>query len=249
MGLEAVVQLVVPLLILALVDGTSFGTFLIPVWLMLAPGRIRAGRILLYLGTVAGAYFLIGLGLLAGFTWLAEVLQGLQDSTLARQLQLALGVGLMLLGIFMEPWTKAGKDRKEERRAERERLRGPGAMTRIREQAVSGTGSMTALMGLAVAAVAIEIASMLPYLGAIGLMVSEPLSAGSRVLILLIYCLVMIAPALLVLVLRLVLHDRIKGVLTRFEAWMRRHSGEAVAIVVFLIGLFLTGNATQGPGS
>ena len=34
------------LVVLALIDSTSFGTLLIPVWFMLAPGRVRPGRLL-----------------------------------------------------------------------------------------------------------------------------------------------------------------------------------------------------------
>ena len=30
------------LVLLALIDSTSFGTLLIPIWMMLAPGRLRA---------------------------------------------------------------------------------------------------------------------------------------------------------------------------------------------------------------
>ena len=51
---------------LALVDSTSFGTLLIPVWLLLAPGRTRWGRVLLYLGTVAVFYLALGVALSAG---------------------------------------------------------------------------------------------------------------------------------------------------------------------------------------
>ena len=46
---------------LALIDSTSFGTLLIPIWLLLAPGRVRAGRMLVYLGTIAVFYFAVGM--------------------------------------------------------------------------------------------------------------------------------------------------------------------------------------------
>jgi hypothetical protein len=46
---------------LALLDSTSFGTLLIPVWLLVTPGRIRAGRIITYLGTVTTFYFCVGI--------------------------------------------------------------------------------------------------------------------------------------------------------------------------------------------
>ena len=54
------------LVVLALIDSTSFGTLLIPVWLLLAPGRLRAGRVLVYLGTVAAFYLAVGIVVLLG---------------------------------------------------------------------------------------------------------------------------------------------------------------------------------------
>lgn len=48
------------LLGLALVDSTSVGSLFIPVWLLLAAGRVPVGRILAYLGTIAGFYFVDG---------------------------------------------------------------------------------------------------------------------------------------------------------------------------------------------
>jgi hypothetical protein len=41
------------LAVLALIDSTSFGTLLIPIWLMMSPFGVRPGRILQFLGTVA----------------------------------------------------------------------------------------------------------------------------------------------------------------------------------------------------
>ena len=48
------------LVVLALIDSTSFGTLLIPIWLLMSPGRVRVGRLLAYLGTVAAFYFAVG---------------------------------------------------------------------------------------------------------------------------------------------------------------------------------------------
>ncbi|MBM4532658.1 hypothetical protein GS563_28475 [Rhodococcus hoagii] len=54
------------LAVLALTDSLSFGTLLVPVWLLMTPGRVRPHRILLYLGTVAAVYYGIGIALMAG---------------------------------------------------------------------------------------------------------------------------------------------------------------------------------------
>ena len=58
----------------------------------------------------------------------------------------------------------------------------------------------------------------------------------------------MVAPALVLLAIRLVLHDRITGLLTRIERWMSRNPREAVAWVLCLVGLYLVGGAVNGLG-
>lgn len=68
-------ELIAVLVLLALIDSTSFGTLLIPLCLMLAPGLPRPGRILLFLGTVAGFYLLLGIALLLGASTLLDTLQ------------------------------------------------------------------------------------------------------------------------------------------------------------------------------
>ncbi len=109
--------MVAPLVALALIDSTSFGTLLIPLWLMLVPGRPRPGRTVLFLGTVAAFYLLLGMGVLLGASMLLDLLQGAGDSQPLRIAQLGAGIGLMALGARMEPWTMAGKERRAARRA------------------------------------------------------------------------------------------------------------------------------------
>jgi hypothetical protein len=90
--------LAVALLGLALVDSTSFGTLLIPVWLMLAPGRVAAGRVVLFLGTVAASYLLLGVALLTGAARPAEAGAALAASPPARAVQLLVGVAMLVAG-------------------------------------------------------------------------------------------------------------------------------------------------------
>ena len=111
------------LAVLALIDSTTFGTLLIPVWLLMAPGPLRGGRVLAYLGTVAACYATIGLVLLASLTffgdelvtWFAEV----RGSPAFLVGQLLLGAALLGYSFHLDPMTKAGKERKAHREAER----------------------------------------------------------------------------------------------------------------------------------
>ncbi len=223
---------------LALVDSTSVGTLVLPLWLMLAPGRVRVGRILTFLGAVAGSYLLIGVLLLLGAAELAGPLGAALDSTGGRVLQLVAGAVLVVLGLTVEPWTKAGKER---RRAARE-ARGPGRLARWRDRA-RGDGPAGAVVTLAVVAVGVESVSMVPYLAAVALLATSGLGTLPAVGVLAGYCLVMVLPALVLLALRVTLHERLTPLLTRVEAWLSRASGETVAWVLFLLGLYLVGDA------
>ncbi|MCA1655934.1 MAG: hypothetical protein LC635_05775 [Pseudonocardiaceae bacterium] len=54
------------LVVLALLDSTSIGTFFVPILLMLAPGRLRAVPILGYLVTIAAFYLALGIAVALG---------------------------------------------------------------------------------------------------------------------------------------------------------------------------------------
>src|SRR5918997_55649 len=220
-GGRVAVALLLSLAALALVDSTSIGTLVLPLWLMLAPGRVRGGRVLLFLGSVAGAYLVLGVALALG----------------AAQLLDPVSAALDLTG---ERGTGAGK---ELRRAARGARR-PGRLARWRERVRGDAdGGGGAVVGLAAVAVGVEAASMVPYLAAIALLATSGLGPVPTVAVLAGYCLVMVLPALVLLALRAALHDRLTPALARVEAWLSRTSGEAVAWVLFLLGLFLVGDA------
>ncbi len=230
--------LLVPLAGLALVDSTSIGTLVLPLWLMLAPGRVRVGRVLLFLGTVAGGYVLLGVVLALGAGRLLDPLRTALDGTAGRAVLVGVGLVLVVLGLTVEPWTRAGKERRRAARA----ARGPGRLARWRECA-RGDGPPGAVVVLAATAVGVEAASMVPYLAAIALLVTAGTGAGTTVVVLAGYCLLMVLPALVLLGVRVALHDRITPALGRIEAWMSRNAGEATAWVLFLLGLYLVSEA------
>ena len=227
---------------LALVDSTSVGTLVLPLWLMLAPGRVRVGRVLLFLGTVAAAYLLLGVALLLTAGELLDPLRAGLESTAGHVARLAAGVVLLVLGLTVEPWTKAGKERRRAARA----ARGPGRLARWRDRA-RGDGPPGAVMVLAATAVGVEAASMVPYLAAIALLVTSGVGTAPAVAVLAGYCVVMVLPALVLLAVRTALHDRLTPALARIEAWMSRNAGETTAWVLFLLGLWLVSDALPLP--
>lgn len=263
-------DLLAQLVVLALVDSTSFGTLLIPVWFLLVPGRVRARRVLVFLGTVAAFYLVVGLVLMSGAHAALGTGSGLREGTAGSVVQLALG-GALLLWALAYRGPQADADADGPGRAggagtgvgagdggpavgDARAARGPGGpatatrrqgrVTRWRDRAMSGeSGGVGALVGLAVAAAAVELGSMLPYLGAIGLLTGSGLPWLERAVVLVGYCLVMVLPALVLLAGRLVAAPAVEPLLGRVARWMERSAGETTAWVLGIVGFLLARDA------
>ncbi|MFI7025829.1 GAP family protein [Micromonospora sp. NPDC049900] len=221
------VALLLSLAGLALVDSTSIGTLFIPVWLLLAPGPVRVGRVSTYLGTIACFYFLVGLLLYFGGSGLAELLGGALDNRPVLWGQLALGVGLFVLSF----------------RYDGKRGGGGGRVLRWRDRATSGDSSARWLVGLAVFAALAEVATMLPYLGALGLLTTSGLNVPQVVALLAGYCLVMVLPALVLLAARVAWPRQIEPLLARLNAWIVRSSGSMLGWVLGIAGFLIARDA------
>lgn len=233
------------LAVLALVDSTSFGTLLIPVWLLTAPGPIRVGRVLAYLGTVAACYLAVGLALVAGADVLVDRTGGWFDTDGFRVAQLVVGGGMLAGSFAMDsPRAKA--------RAAQRAEHGGGRVRRWRARAVGGDGvgpgSTRALVGLALTATALELATMLPYLAAIGLIATEGPAWPGPVPLLAGYCLVMVLPATVLLVGRAVAGRALEGPLRRLDGWLTRHAASTTAWVVGIVGVLLGLDALDALG-
>ncbi len=211
------------LAVLALIDSTSFGTLLIPIWLLMHPGGVRAGRLLVFLGTVAVFYFAVGVAVALGADAFLPQISRALDTRPASWAQLVLGVALFFLSFRLD-----------------RRKGGGGRLTRWRERALTD-GSATGLAGLALAAAAAEVTTMLPYLAAIGLLTTANLAAGPIALVMAGYCLLMILPALLLLTLRLTAGDHLTPLLTRISTWMA--NSNALSWIVGIVGFLLARDA------
>ncbi|SHG79443.1 GAP family protein [Streptoalloteichus hindustanus] len=221
--------LVLSLASLALVDSTSIGTLFIPVWLLLAPGRVRVGRVLVYLATITVFYFAVGLLVVYGAGSLADAAGGVLNSRAALWVQLFVGVGLFLLSYRIDP---NRRDKKEN-----------GGNARWRERAMSASSSAGWLVGLALLAGLAEVATMLPYLGAIGMMTTSNLGAALVATLLAGYCLVMVAPAGALLTARVVSQARVEPILQRLNDWISSKGASATSWIVGIAGFLIAANA------
>jgi Sap, sulfolipid-1-addressing protein len=216
---------------LALIDSTSFGTLLIPLWIMLA-GRTRASTLLTYLGVVAGFYYLLGLALLAGSQPASEFFSGFADDSATRVAQLAIGAVLVFLGYRM--------------RSKKSRSAGTGPrVARFRDRLARRDVGVGAVVNVALGATVLEVATMLPYLGALGIISTSSLSAASQTAVLGFYVAVMVAPALTLLTVRVIFHARLDPLLSRLRDWMERNGNSIGEWVVSIVGIILLMDGIQ----
>lgn len=98
-------------------------------------------------------------------------------------------------------------------------------------------------MGLVLLAGVLELATMLPYLGAIGLLTTSDVNWSMQALLLGGYVVVMVVPALVLLVIRILARDRIDPWLKRLSGWMNRHADEATPWVLGIVGFLVARDA------
>ncbi|WP_424464215.1 GAP family protein [Pseudoclavibacter helvolus] len=252
-------ELLLSLLGLALVDSLSAGTLLIPIFFLLAPGRVRLGRILTYLATIAVFYFLVGLLLTAGASVFLENATALLETPAASVVQMVIGAALLAVAILMPTKPKApaptptgvGTARAlttPDARGGAAQSPPPGRLARWRERALAG-GTPATVMVLALAAGLVELATMLPYLAAVGLLTGSGLGLGGSSLLLAVYCVVMVVPALVLLLARVVARGAVEPQLQRLADWLSRNAAENTAWIIGIVGFLLLRDALSNAGS
>lgn len=268
------------LALLALIDGLSVGTLLIPVFLLLHPGRVHARRILLYLGTIAAFYLLVGLLFLWGLVNLVDVASDFLASPAGLIIRLLVGGALLITAFVMPTGDNSaaaaslsaslpasasvlpGTDLPTAHEASGSSITTPppapaavaepraraGRITRWRERLLDPRTRGTAVMAVAVAAVLVEVATMLPYIVAMTMLADAGIDTPLRVLSLVGYCALMILPAVVLLVLRLVAAPLVQRPLERIAAWMERTGAENTAWIIGIIGFLIARSAATELG-
>ena len=206
---------------LAFLDASTLSTLLIPLWLLAKPGPFQARRLITYLVVTAGTYFVLGiivLVLAAQFidTYL-ETLQG----PLADGLFLGLGALVVIMGII-------GLFR-----ARREAKPGPSIITRLRDRALA-TNTSTAT--LALSAIAVEAATMWPYVVGISIIATHGSGLPWDVLWIALYNMVMILPAIILTWARTKYPEHTDLLLTKTRETMSEAGSSFTSWLAILIG-------------
>ena len=265
------------LAVLALIDGLSVGTLLIPVFLLLHPGRVRAGRILLYLATIAVFYLVVGLLFLWGLVNLVAVAPDFLSSPAGMITRLVVGAALLVTAFVMptkpaeaapggapaatvappdpgmpgsSPVSAWGAQVQPPAPAATTVTAAsrPGRITRWRERLLDPKTRGFAVMAVAIAAGLVEVATMLPYIVAMTMLADAGVDTSLRILSLAGYCALLIAPAVVLLVLRLVAAPLVQRPLERFATWMERTGAENTAWIIGIIGFLIARSAATELG-
>jgi LPXTG-motif cell wall-anchored protein len=215
---------------LALLDTISVSTLVIPLWFLLSQGRLRFGNVFRYLLLVAAGYLVLGIALLGGISARREELSTALDSRPGDFALMAVGIGLILLGAWYG--------------LRRKRDSGQDRLSRWRDAVVGESASVRGVVTVAAIAIGLEIAMMFPYLVAIDTLADSDSSWVIEVLVLALYCLVMVAPAMLLTVGRMLFGAALMPVLGRVNDWIRRNEQEDTAWLLAIVGFLILSSTT-----
>ncbi len=168
---------------LALVDSLSVGTLLIPAALLLTWQGMRTAQYATYLATIGVSYVGVGIALMSGIRVAVDASgASVTSSRWFWWVVLVAGVSLLALGILSpSPKKRAAED----------------ILAARQRGGATSAGGLGAMVALAAGAAVAEAATMLPYLAAVGIIETFESGTAVRLLALVTYCVVMIAPAII----------------------------------------------------
>ncbi|MBP2583550.1 hypothetical protein J3A78_004028 [Streptomyces sp. PvR006] len=215
---------------LALLDTLGVSTIAIPVWFLLLPSGLRFDRVLGYLALVPLGYLLLGLVLLSTLAAVREDLGSALDSPAGDTATGVAGGALLLFAAWY------GLLRRERP--------GSGRLALRRERTVGRSSTAKGLVALAALAVVLEATTMFPCVAAIGILGDSGLPWPAQAAVLAVHCLVMVAPAGLLTLARLVSKRAVHRPLRRIDGWLRDNARENTAWLIALAGFVLLSNST-----
>ena len=209
---------------LALLDSLSAGTLLIPVVLLIVWRRMRGAEYVTYLGTIVLSYFAVGIALFFGLRQALDAVSGIASNTWFSWVMMVLGILLAAYGILAPNPKKRTVEEVIESRS---------------EDTKKGSAGLPAMVGLALAAAVVEVGTMLPYLAAIGIIESMAVPFAVQLLILALYCVVMILPAVIVGVLFAAFGDKVYSRVVSVIPRLEYETKVTVLWVAAIIGIVL----------
>ncbi|TCZ78206.1 hypothetical protein E0485_08760 [Paenibacillus albiflavus] len=203
---------------LALLDMLSPTALGVTVYLLLTEKERLSSRLMIYLLTVAGLYFLVGVLFMLGLDAMMAAFSSIFQNRIVSWIMLIIG-GILFIGSFYYPTNKKSD-------LPRPKSKSKASMVTL--------GFTTTL---------IEVGAAFPYFAAIGLMTTSNLAAFQWLPILAGYNFIMVLPPLIVFILHLLLGRVMQRPLERLRIKLLKHSGSAISWIMCIVGAILIINS------
>ncbi|EOO11148.1 hypothetical protein IGA_05796 [Bacillus cereus HuA3-9] len=203
---------------LALLDTLSPFTLGVTVYLLLTDKERLTKRLLVYLLTIAGFYFVVGVSLMLGLDFLLEIISGVFQNRIVSWTFFIIGV-ILLIASFYVP-TKKSSD-----------LPTPKSKSILSMVALGFTTSL------------IEVGTAFPYFVAIGIMTTSNLSWVEWSSILAGYNFIMVLPSLVLFLFYLLFGRWMQTSLEKLRVKLANNTGSALSWIMCIVGLILISNS------
>lgn len=204
---------------LALLDTLSPTILGVTVYMLLFEREKVAGRLIVYLGTVACFYFVAGLILMLGLDTLTKAITNITDNMIVSRGMFIIGLALFI-GSFFVPTKKTE--------------------TKVWKPK---SASMLAMVVLGFTTGLVEVGTALPYFAAIGIMTAAHLHPVEWLPMLAGYNVIMVLPGILLLAAHCLFKGWLQGPLERIRLYIEKNSGSALSWMMTIAGLILLLNS------
>lgn len=203
---------------LALLDTLSPATLGVTVYLLLTDKERLTKRLLVYLLTIAGFYFAVGVSLMLGLDFLLEIISGVFQNRIVSWTFFIIGVILFIASFYVP--TKKSSD-----------LPAPKSKSILSMVALGFTTSL------------IEVGTVFPYFAAIGIMTTSNLSWVEWSSILAGYNFIMVLPSLVLFLFYLLFGRWMQTSLEKLRVKIANYTGSALSWIMCIVGLILIFNS------
>ncbi|MGW5979988.1 GAP family protein [Bacillus mycoides] len=203
---------------LALLDTLSPATLGVTIYLLLTDKERLTKRLLVYLLTIVGCYFTVGVSLMLGLDFLLEIISGVFQNRIVSWTFFIIGVILFIASFYVP--TKKSSD-----------LPAPKSNSIL---SIVALGFTTSLM---------EVGAAFPYFAAIGIMTTSNLSWVEWSSILAGYNFIMVLPSLLLFLFYLLFGRWMQTSLEKLRVKITNNTGSALSWIMCIVGLILIFNS------
>jgi cytochrome c biogenesis protein CcdA len=203
---------------LAILDTLSPTTIGVTIYLLLTDTERLTKRLLVYLLTVAGFYFAVGVSLMLGLDFLFEIISGVFQNRIVSWTFFIIGAILFIASFYIPPKKSS-------------ELPSPKSKSILSMIALGFTTSL------------IEVGTAFPYFAAIGIMTASNLSWVEWSSILAGYNFIMVLPSLVLFLFYLLFGRWMQKPLERLRMKIANNTGSALSWIMCIVGLLLIFNS------